>query len=206
MDIFGKTTHEMVLDSVGVNGRDYHVLADWGMDILKVGNSLGAGSIAIAIGDSLYRVGPCEEGSYRMIAEGPVRAILEFNYRKVPAGDRTYDVKHRVILNAGERFYRNRVWVSNLRGDESLVTGIVDLHNVPADTIKLKQGGVLFSLGNQGFSGELLGMAVFFPDSQLVDLTEAPSVGNGIVSTHLVKLKLYADEPSRYRFMAVWEN
>ncbi len=49
IDIYGKRVHEMVLDSVGVKGRDYHELADWGMDILKVGNSLGAGAIAIGI-------------------------------------------------------------------------------------------------------------------------------------------------------------
>ena len=69
VDIYGKRTALMVLDSVGVNGRDYHTLADWGMDILKVGNSLGAGAIAIGIGDSLYRVGPCEEGKYRLICD-----------------------------------------------------------------------------------------------------------------------------------------
>lgn len=206
IDIFGKTTKEMVLDSVGVNGRDYHTLADWGMDILKVGNSLGAGAIALAIGDSLYRIGPCEEGSYRLISEGPVRSILDLDYKNVPAADRIYNVKHRIILNAGERFFRNRVWISGIRGDESLVTGIVNLHDVPADTLLIPEGKILYSLGNQGYNGELLGMAIFLPDSQFIRFDEAPVDGNGIVNTHLVRMKLYEDEPSRYRFLAVWEN
>jgi hypothetical protein len=205
IDIFGKTTREMILDSVGVNGRDYHIQADWGMDILKVGNSLGAGAIAIGIGDSLYRIGPCEEGTYRMIAEGPVRAILELDYKNVPAGDRTYNVKHRIIINAGDRFYRNRVWVSNLKGDEILVTGIVNLHDVSADTLDNPNGKIMYSLGNQGFNGEVLGMAVFCPISMFINYDVAPVAGSGIVNTHLVKLKLYEDEPTRYRFMAVWE-
>jgi hypothetical protein len=206
IDIFGKTTKEMILDSVGVNGREYHTLADWGMDILKVGNSLGAGAIAIGVGDSIYRIGPCEEGTYKLIAEGPVRSILELNYKNVPAGDRNYNVKHRIIINAGDRFYRNRIWVSDLKGDESLVTGIVNLHNVPTDTLSLPQEGILYSLGNQGYSGELLGMSLFFPDSQLIRFDEAPLEGSGIVNTHLLRLKLYKDAPSEYRFMAVWEN
>ncbi|MEO0581608.1 MAG: DUF4861 family protein [Bacteroidota bacterium] len=47
MDIFGKTTSNMILDSVGRKGdASYHELQEWGMDILKVGSSLGAGSLA----------------------------------------------------------------------------------------------------------------------------------------------------------------
>jgi hypothetical protein len=49
-------------------------------------------------------------------------------------------------------------------------------------------------------------MAVFFPDTQLVAFTKAPDKGNGIINTHLVKFRLYDNAPSRYRFMAVWEN
>src|SRR5512133_2149826 len=135
IDIFGKLSSELVMDSVGVNGREYHTLHDWGMDILKVGNSLGAGAIAIGIGESLYRIGPCEEGNYRIITEGTVRSILELTYKNVPAGDRFYDVVHRISIYAGDHFYRSQVWVKGLKGDEQLVTGIVNLHNIPADTL-----------------------------------------------------------------------
>ncbi|MBK7700210.1 MAG: DUF4861 family protein [Saprospiraceae bacterium] len=47
----------MVLNSVGIH-ENYHEMQDWGMDILKVGNSLGAGAIGLIIGDSLFRIGP----------------------------------------------------------------------------------------------------------------------------------------------------
>jgi len=45
-DIYGKLNKRMVLDSVGLPGTNYHNLAEWGMDILKVGPTLGAGSLA----------------------------------------------------------------------------------------------------------------------------------------------------------------
>ena len=61
MDIFGKKTARMVLDDAGIRGQNYHELSDWGMDILKVGNSLGAGAIAIGVGDSIYRVGAAKD-------------------------------------------------------------------------------------------------------------------------------------------------
>lgn len=206
IDIFGKATADMVLDSVGVNGRIYHNLADWGMDILKVGNSLGAGAIAIGIGDSLYRVGPCDEGNYRMITEGPVRAVLEFTYMGVPAGERKYDVTHRIALAAGDRFYRSQVWVDKLQGDEELVTGIVNLHHVAADSLTEGDFKVLYSLGNQGYSGELLGMGVLVPAAQFNRCWEADTTGSGIVNTHLVSLALISDTPSEYCFLAAWEN
>jgi hypothetical protein len=205
IDIFGKRISSMVMDSVGVNGRDYHTLADWGMDILKVGNSLGAGAIAIGIGDSLYRVGPCEEGNFRLITEGPVRAILELTYKNVPAGDRLYNVTHRISIYAGDRFYRSMVWVDNLQGDEELVTGIVNLHNVPADTLEEGTLKIVASLGNQGISGEVLGMAVLVPGDQFRKFREAPVEGPGIVNTHLVSLALQKDVPSEYCFLAAWE-
>ena len=206
MDIFGKTTVEMVMDSVGVNGRDYHTLADWGMDILKVGNSLGAGAIAIGIGDSLYRIGACEEGKYRLVTEGPVRAILELTYRNVPAGDRLYQVVHQITIYAGGRSYWSKVWVSDLQGDEELVTGIVNLHNIPADTLAHAKMNIMYSLGNQGYSGELLGMGLLVKGDQLKRFWEAPLSGSGIVNTHLVSISLNIDKPSEYRFVAAWEN
>ncbi|MBN1144435.1 MAG: DUF4861 family protein [Bacteroidales bacterium] len=206
MDIFGKCTAEMVLDSVGVNGREYHMLADWGMDILKVGNSLGAGAIAIGIGDSLYRVGLCEEGSYRQISEGPVRAMLEFTYKNVPAANRLYNVTHRISIYAGEHFYRNDVWVDGLQGDEELVTGIVNLHDVAADTFDSGNMKVMYSLGKQGYSGEWLGMGILVYAEQFKGYREADTTGTGIVNTHLVSLALSSDQPTVYTFLAAWEN
>jgi hypothetical protein len=205
IDIFGKRTPVMVMDSVGVNGRDYHALADWGMDILKVGNSLGAGAIAIGMGDSVYRVGPCEEGRYRHITEGPVRAILELTYKNVPAADRLYNITHQISICAGDRFFRSKVWVSNLQGDEELVTGIVNLHEIPADTLTEGTVKIMFALGNQGMSGEVLGMGLLLPASQFKKYWEATSKGSGIVSTHLVSLALKKDVPTEYCFMAAWE-
>lgn len=206
IDIFGKRTPEMVMDSVGVNGREYHSLADWGMDILKVGNSLGAGAIAIKIGDSLYRVGPCEQGQYKIITEGPIRSVLELSYKNVPAGDRLYNVTHRISIHGGDHFYRSKVWINDLKGDEELVTGIVDLHQIPADTLLANSRVILFSHGAQGYSGEMLGMGIVTPADGFVSVSEAPESGPGIVNTHLISLKADAQKPSEYYFVVGWET
>ena len=205
IDIFGKRTTAMVMDSTGVNGRDYHTLADWGMDVLKVGNSLGAGAIAIGTGDSIYRVGPCEEGRYRLITEGPVRAIFELTYKNVPAGERMYNVIHQISIYAGDRFYRSKVWIPDLQDDEELVTGIVDLHAIPADTLSEGNRKIMATLGNQGFNDEVLGMGIIVSGKQFTRYWEAPATGGGIVNTHLVSLKPGKNVPAEYCFLAAWE-
>jgi hypothetical protein len=205
IDIYGKRVNDMVLDSVGINDRNYHELASWGMDILKVGNSLGAGAIAIGIGDSLYRIGPCEEGRFRLISQGPVRTVFELTYKNVPAGDRFYSVKQRISIYAGDNFYRNSIQVDGLKGDEELVTGIVDMHALAADLAEAGDLKIMSTWGKQSMNGDILGMAVIFPASEFKRYWEAPASGPGIVNTHLVSLGLSAGRPTTYAFVAAWE-
>lgn len=205
MDIFGKRVPEMVLDSAGIRGQNYHELDEWGMDVLKVGNSLGAGAIAIGVGDALYRVGPCETGSYRFIAEGAVRAVFELTYANVPVASRFYNVTHRISIYAGDHFYRSEVWVDNLQGDEVLYTGIVDMHSLPA--FKMQSAGFDISgiHGQQAYTGETLGMGLLVPSAQFIRYQEAPAEGEGIIQTHLVAIKLDQGLPARYAFFSGWE-
>ncbi|WP_282037839.1 DUF4861 family protein [Saccharicrinis aurantiacus] len=203
IDIFGKRTSIMALDSVGIKGQKYHSLDWWGMDILKVGNSLGAGAIAIAINDSIYRVGPCKEGSYRFICEGPVRAIFELNYESVQILDRVYNIKHQISIYAGEYGYESKVWVEGLKGDEELVTGIVDLHNLPLIADETQTNHIFMTHGNQGYEDEILGMALTVDKNVFIKNKPAPKKGNGITHTFCTHLKL--EQPTEFSFHVGWE-
>lgn len=205
-DIFGKKSTDMVLDAAGIKGQNYHEMSPWGMDVLKVANSLGAGGIAITVGDVVYRVGPCTEGTYRFIAEGPVRALFEFTFQGVPAGNRTYDVKQRISISAGNAFYCSKVWLTGLKGDETLTTGIVHKHNLPLKT-ESASGLKLFSThGNQGFLNEVLGLGLMVFEGQYVRNYTSPMTGPGVTETYLVDLKASADVPSVHYFFAGWEH
>src|SRR6056297_1018557 len=64
-DIFGKLKPRMIADDVGTPALgDYHQLADWGMDVLHCGSSLGSGGIALLKNDSLFRLGSTEVYAY----------------------------------------------------------------------------------------------------------------------------------------------
>lgn len=205
MDIFGKRSSEMVLDKAGIDGQNYHVLDDWGMDILKVGNSLGAGAIAIGIGEEIYRVGPAEEAGFRLISEGPVRSVFDLTFKGVPAGDRSYDVVHRISIYAGDHYYRSQVWVENLQGDEMLYTGIVDMHGLPVFEVDSEDFAIYGSHGNQGFDDEVLGLGLIIPAQQFVHYKAAPKSGEGIIETHLTALQLADGVPAEYVFVVGWE-
>jgi len=205
IDIFGKRTTEMVLRNAGIDGQNYHVLDDWGMDILRVGTSLGAGAIAIGIGDSIYRVGPAVEAGFRLLAEGPVRSIFELYFNGVAAGDRSYNVVHRISIYAGDHFYRSKVWVEGLVGDEVLYAGLVNLHSL--EPFELSSGGskIVATFGSQAFDGERLGLGVIVPENQFVHLKSAPQSGTGVTSTFLVGLSLAPNTPAEYAFFSGWE-
>lgn len=203
MDIFGKKTTEMALDHVGIRGQKYHELDDWGMDILKVGNSLGAGAIALQIGDSLHRIGPCDEGGYRFITEGPVRAMYELSFKGFAAQGRRYDITHQIAIYAGEHFYRSKVWIDGLQGDEYLVTGIVDKHELPVIQVTSGKYQIIATHGAQAYTHEKLGLAILVKTEDLSEQYAAPKVGEGIVETHLAKLKI--QEPIEFAFLVGWE-
>jgi len=92
-----------------------------------------------------------------------------------------------------------------LKGDEDLVTGIVDLHALAADKADIGNYKVMSTWGKQAMNGEVLGMAVIFPASEFRRFWEAPASGPGIVNTHLVSLALFAGKPTEYAFVAAWE-
>jgi hypothetical protein len=205
IDIFGKATTEMALDSAGIKGQNYHELDDWGMDILKVGNSLGAGAVAIRIGEETFRVGRCEKGTYEFVTEGPVRAILKLNYFGVPVAERTYDVEHVISINAGDHFYKSKVRVNNLQGDEELVTGIVNMEQKEAFEMEEHGMQIVASHGNQAYLGEMLGMGILVPDTDFVETWKAPDEGDGIVETHMVAIDFESDSSAEYYFFGGWE-
>lgn len=204
MDIFGKRTSEMVLHKAGIEGQNYHALSDWGMDVLKVNNSLGAGSIAIGFNDNIYRLGLSEKSGFKLITEGPLRTIIELWHEDIFAGDRKYNLTQRITIQAGEHFYRSKVTIDNLKGDELFYTGIVDLHNLPQIELENENIKISATHGNQGTINELLGLGLLIPDKYFNRYKTAPKEGGGITYTHLAELKFDKNNSVEHSFIVGW--
>ncbi|MGB3619458.1 MAG: DUF4861 family protein [Catalinimonas sp.] len=202
IDVFGKRVRRPVLDSVGTDAwGSYHQLADWGMDILRVGNSLGAGALALARGDSLYRVGPGCEGSIERLAEGPLYAAFRLRFRNCVGG---VGVDHTVSIRAGDRYYTSEVRLQPREGTR-VVTGLVSMENDTLYRWDVGEHAVLATYGNQAYDGERLGMALITDRRWVHRVAAAPDSGAGIVQTHLLYLDPDADGTYRFCVYAAWE-
>lgn len=206
MDIFGKITDQMILDSVGIN-EDYHQMQPWGMDILKVGQSLGAGSIAMLIGDSLYRLGSDCACACTLITEGPVRSMLRLTYNDWRVLNRTYNITHDITIWAGSYAYENMVTIDKTYGDEQLVLGIVNIHSDSLIFSEYNNDYISISThDNQAFDGEILGMSILMNKRDYISKGKTADEGKGITHTYYASMQLMTNNPVIYSFYAGWEK
>ncbi len=205
-DIFGKKTDQLVLDSIGLprhtEAGDYHKELWWGMDVLKVGNSLGAGAIAMQIGDSLYRLGQTDSAKYIHIADGPLRSTFEIRYKGWKIRNKEYSVTERISIWKGKYWYENKVSVTP-KPDGALATGIVTLKTPNQPTLIENNGyKALISHDQQSENKDFLGMAIIVNEDDYILSSTADSLNGDITATSVLTLK----NNSSYYFFAGWEK
>lgn len=205
IDIFGKTTDTLSLSKVGLKGN-YHKQESWGMDILKVGNSLGAGSIAISTGDSLLRVTGKNSAIFKTLEEGPIKASFEIKYPQEDFDGNKIAVTHKINIYQGQYFYESEVLFDGLSEHMNLATGIVDLK---PNTLNSSQKGdyfILSSYGKQSENDDDLGMAIITKQDALITHGEAPDEGEGINKTHYLSIKANNNKHSKFYFFSGWSQ
>lgn len=219
-DLFGKTASFMSPDSVGINAKgevedNYHVMANWGRDILAVGNSVGLGGYALMTGDRLMRLGVTvndsinnvDKTTFRILDKGPVKSVLNYRFENWQPAGRTYQVNETTAIWPGIYAYQNTVQLSGLQGDETLVIGLVNINNQnPIEEIPVNdQWVVLLTHDIQTYNREWwLGMAIIIPRDLYEGYTEAPKTGQ-LSNTFLAKLKVENGKPVTYYAAAGWE-
>jgi len=215
-DIWGKTTPKMVLDTVGVNPKNnYHVQAQWGMDVLKVGSSLGAGSLALFIPqpgkkDTLVRLGGVNMGKvfYERVADGPARSIIRLHYPSWQAlkGYKPISVIEEISIWGGQYFYESRVYVKNQPAGSKLVTGIVNLKSKKQNVISSGHDRILFTYDAQSENHDNLGMGIIVQPKYNPAFGQTPNTGTDIQNTYTAKLDIQDTRQSVFRFYAAWEK
>jgi len=220
IDVFGKKTPAITPENVGINQAgvtepDYSNMQDWGTDILHVGNSVGLGGVSLLIGDSLARLGITEQDKlnnvdstiFRIVTEGPVRSVMQFNYRGWRPLNRNYTVEQITSTWPGMYAFKNELRFTNLTGDEVLGVGLVNSRTDQklTEIIINNEWVVLFTHDKQSVNKEWwLGMAIILPKENYLGYIEAPKTGN-VSNTYLGKLKLENNKPISYFAVACWE-
>ncbi len=208
IDIFGKTTSRMVLDSVGIAGSpSYHEPAGWGMDVLKVGSSLGAGAIGFMYRDSIYRVGDNGHGSYHLLFEGSQRSRFNLTYSNWKIEQFPLEVVHQIGIIGGRHYYQGLVSHTGGPDNLALVAGIVNMKSDSLHVLELNENyTALVTHAPQAEDGSILAMALMVPSAYLKTTGQTRDQGEGIIQTYYAVLDAEPGKPLPYRFYALWEQ
>jgi hypothetical protein len=219
-DLFGKKVPWMSPETVGINAEgavedNYHVMEDWGRDILSVGNSVGIGGFGLMIEDSIARLGitatdtlnNIEESIFTILTEGPVHSVMHFEYNNWHAGSRIYQVNEYTDIWPGMYAYQNTVEISGLQGDEILLPGLVNSNtDHPLKELEIDDKYVvLYTHDRQTYDKVwYLGLALILPKDAYLGYGEAPQEGP-FSKTFYGKLKIEDNTPVSYYAAGCWE-
>jgi len=198
-DVYGKTTADMMLQQVGLDGFDsYHHLQSWGMDVMKVGPSLGVGSIGAMANGKITRVEKTDSVTSRITENGNVYSSILTNYYGWKIGEKKHDLQSRITIHAGTRLTHQLLTLTN--NPENICTGIVkDKKSVLlSDKGNATNFGYIATYGKQSLNGDgdELGLAVFFRATDASEFNEDQF-------SHVVKLKPTSGKVEYY-FLATW--
>jgi unsaturated chondroitin disaccharide hydrolase len=123
IDLYGKRRPGLYLELFGSPEYVYHQESPLGRDIYGIGKALGVAGIGAIVDGKVTAVADVAERKWRVVSAGPVRSVINLDYKGWKVGDRTVDLSSRITQWAGEHGFEHRIALSNADG-LSLVTGI----------------------------------------------------------------------------------
>ncbi len=200
-DIFGKRVAEPVLHKVGLDGfASYHEPADWGMDILKVGPSLGIGGYGYWREGKVERVSDVEGWTASVRQNGALQSQLGIHYKQWQVAGKKIDLDSSLTMRAGQELVHVRLKSSEPL--DNIAAGLVRHEGTQVLTGEMEVTGdaytYLATWGPQSLDGGNLGMAVLFQrrDLRALDADEF---------NHVAVLEPRGDV-LEYFFLAAWDG
>jgi len=168
LDLWFKRVPYPIVDRWYNKGHDhYHKDEGEGMDMYNVGKSRGAGGTGVWDGKQLYT--SVNYASWKVLANGPVRAIFELHYAAWDAAGKQVSEIKRFTVDAGHQLDRIDS-TFQYEGNEP-ITVAVGLNKNPSDknqdpnvTVK-REGAVLLQWVEQK-SNDAFGTAVVIPGAE----------------------------------------
>lgn len=189
-----------------------------GKDVFHVGDTLGLGGLFLRAGGKIYRPpfnipdyahrpSSVDVPHYRVIADGPIRAIVETRLARWTIGDDQVELRADYSIDAGEGFVRCRFHLLPLRvapgNTYEVGAGIRDL---PAERLQSERGR-LELVGQQNAAAGPLGLALYYDSAQASP--EAPirtSEGENRVVIFKQKLQFGEAVEGSYAVAAAWSG
>lgn len=172
IDLFGKRRDALALSIFGQAEYDYHRETPLGRDIYKVGNALGIGAMALLDGGKLTRFGAAPQHAWRVVANGPVRAMAQVTYSGVATASGARDVSSTFTVWAGERGFWH---LARLRGPVGAVAVVAALPKKSGTVAAAKVVSGAVALGTWGHQ-------VLAPGAQASESLPDQNLGLGLIA------------------------
>lgn len=196
IDVFVKTTNEMVLSQVGQDGYDsYHELSEWGGDALKVGKSVGLGALGRWVDDNVEHFKEVGATHWKLLQNAPTESAFEVRYENWIVDNVSADVTTLYSIKAGDP--STLVEVTTSKPLDNLVTGLVRHKDVEFIEKESANWKIIATYGKQNLLGDDLdlGMALFVRKNDIAEQFEGPH-------DYLFKFKPATEY--EYGFFASW--
>ena len=123
IDLYGKRRPGLYLDLFSSPEYVYHMEGPFGRDIYGIGKALGVAGIGALVDGKAQPVAEVADRKWRVASTGPVRSVLELEYKGWKIAGKTVDLTSRITQWAGEHGFDHRITISNADG-LTLVTGL----------------------------------------------------------------------------------
>lgn len=198
IDVWTKRVPELVIEDWYAEGH-YHTDTGEGADFFSVGESLGGGGTAIWRNGQLHRAPNFAD--YEIVANGPLRAIIELEYGPWDAGGLSVTEHKRITIDAGEHFFRSESTFRTEDADSlTYATGLVKRSGAVGSMSRARPWAWLSLWGpvatGSGGHGDL-GTAVLVDSARLHTMTETGD-------HYLALSRIAAGEPAHHYVGAGW--
>ena len=198
IDIFGKTTDEMVLSQVGQDGfESYHHMSDWGMDILKAGKALGIGAIGRYSGNEVLHFKEVD-GTFAKVENTKKASTVTVKYTGWKTANDKIDLQSVLSIKPDERYTKHTITAS--QRIEGICTGIVAFKDVPLvkKESENKKWAYIATYAKQTLVPDNLGMAIFYEVGTIQEQKQSEY-------DHLLIFKP-TTTPVSFYFLGAWEQ
>lgn len=142
---------------------NYNIDHGNGIDCYSVGETLGAGSAALIMGDTIAYPWCFEQA--RILDNGPLRFTVEMLYHHYSESDTLvpHFVEHRLVsLDAASHLNRSRVWFEGLESPANIVAGFPRHDDSPA-CMRPEKGIITYSDPTEGANNGKAFLGLYIP-------------------------------------------
>ena len=199
IDVWGKRRPGLYLEMFGAPEYVYHWESPLGRDIYRIGDAIGIGAVAALVDGKAVRVSDVVERRWRIISAGPVRVIVDLNYKGWKIGGKEVNLTSRMTQWAGERGFDHRVTAEGADG-VTLVTGIVRQPDLQEKIFNPSESVPAFTRAWWGHQVEEEG-----PPATAIHMLPGQNLGLAIIALGK-QSKAIADDPLNLLVQPQFEN